>query len=266
MSRTTTTPRAPRTTPRIAPTVPVAIGVFVAYVVVFIGLSSSSGVGYDQWFATGSNAFRSAVVPLIGASALLIAFLLWARWDWVFRDPARLPMFGILWVPIVLFGLAFVGHLAFVDWSRVPTDLLLAIVMAGVLVGFAEETMFRGVILRALRANGRAEGWVVVISSLWFGFFHLTNLLNGSPAANVIGQCVLASGSGVVLYLFRRWRGLLVLGMIAHGCWDISAFLPATSAGAVLNLFTSGLVFVSAVVAAVVLLRRERPIESSRLS
>ena len=256
-AETTATASAP--TWRIAPSVPVAIGVFVAYVVVFIGLAASAGIDYDQWFATGGNAVRTAVIPLIGGSLVLIAFVLWARWDWVFKDPARLPMYRFLWVPVAIFVVGIVVHFAIADWANTPTDLVLAIVAAGVLVGFAEETLFRGIILRSLRSDLRPESWVMLISSVWFGFFHLTNLVVGSPVGGVLFQCVQASAAGVVLYLVRRARGLLVVGMIAHGLWDMSVFLPPPSGTiAVANLGVQVLVFVTAVVAAVIIVRRDR--------
>ena len=243
---------------RVAPSVPVAFGVFVAYVIAFIGLSSTSGIAYDEWFATGGNAFRSAVLPLVAGAAVLILFLWWARWDFVFRDPVRLRMSFILWIPVALFGLGIVGHFIGVDWAKVPTDLLLAIIAAGVLVGFTEETLFRGIILRSLRTNNRAEAWVVLISSLWFGFFHLTNVLNGSPLGGVIVQCLMASMVGATLYLFRRFSGLLIAGMIAHGLWDMSTFLPATDTGATTNLAIQGAVVLFALIALIVLVVRER--------
>lgn len=255
----------PSPTWRIAPSVPVAAGVFVAYVVVFIGLAFSAGIDYDQWFATGANANRAAVVPLIGGSLVLIAFMLWARWDWVFKDPARLPMYGFLWVPVVIFVVGIVVHVAIADWAEVSTDLLLAIVAAGVLVGFAEETLFRGIILRSLRTNLRPEAWVMLISSVWFGFFHLTNLVVGAPPASVLVQCIQASAAGVVLYVFRRVRGLLLLAMIAHALWDMSVFLPAPSGGlAAVNLGFQTLVLVTGLIAAVIMVRRDRKIAVTR--
>ena len=260
-----TTTTEPSPTWRVAPSIPVAIGVFVAYVVVVIGLMATSGIGYADIFATSANAFRAAVLPLIGGSLVLIAFVLWARWDGVFKDPERLPMSGLLWVPVVIFAVGIVAHLAIADWAAAPTDLLLAIVAAGVLVGFAEETLFRGIILRSLRTNLRPEAWVMLISSVWFGFFHLTNLLVGSPAGGVLLQCVQASVAGVVLYLFRRVRGLLVVGMIAHGLWDMSVFLPPPSGTiALVNLGIQVLVSVSAVVAAIIIVRRDRAITVTR--
>lgn len=261
MSSSASDPTAtePAPTWRIAPSVPVAVGVFIAYVVVFIGLSSTSGIAYENWFDSGANAFRTAVIPLIGGSLVLAGFVWWARWDWVFKDPVRLPLSGFLRVPLVLFAVGIVVHFAVADWSRVTAELLLAILAAGVLVGFAEETLFRGIILRSLRTNLRPEAWVMLISSLWFGFFHLTNILNGSPVAGVLNQCLQASALGVVLYLFRRVRGLLVVAMVAHGLWDISVFVPAPSGTlALADLAVQVVVFLSALIAAIIVVRRDR--------
>ena len=44
---------------RITPSVPVALGVFVVYAIVFIGLSGSSGVAYDHWFDSAPNIWRT---------------------------------------------------------------------------------------------------------------------------------------------------------------------------------------------------------------
>lgn len=257
-----TTASAP--TWRIAPSVPVAIGVFIAYIVVFIGLTAVSGLSFDDRFANGSNAFRGAVIPLLGASLVLILFLLWARWDFVFKDPERLPMRPVLWVPIVLYTLAIVVQFAVADWSK-ASDRLLAVVAAGILVGFAEETLFRGVILRSLRTNARPEAWVMLITTVWFGFFHLTSLFVGLDVVGTLTQCFLAAASGVAYYLFRRFRGLLVLAMLAHGLWDMSLFLPAPS-GALINADRIALigVVITAVVAVIAMLLRDRSLAVTR--
>ena len=256
----------PSPTWRIAPSVPVATGVFIAYVVAFIGLMYSSGIDYPDIFASGENAFRAAVIPLLGGSLVLIAFVLWARWDFVFKDPDRLPMSGAMWVPVVIFSAAIIGHFAAVDWAKVDSTLILAVVCAGVLVGFAEETLFRGIILRSLRTNLRPEAWVMLISSLWFGFFHLTNLIVGSPISSVGVQVTSACVAGVILYLFRRTRGLLVTGMVAHALWDMSLFLPAGEGdfARLVGLVFLALVPIAGLVAAIVVLRRDRKITMTR--
>ena len=238
---------------------PVAIGVFVAYVVVVIGLMATAGIDYADIFDTGANAFRAAVIPLIGGSLVLIALPAVGPVGRSVQGPGTAPHVR---PPLGPGGDLRRGHRGAPRHRRLgrtPTDLLLAIVAAGVLVGFAEETLFRGIILRSLRTNLRPEAWVMLISSVWFGFFHLTNLLVGSPAGGVLLQCVQASAAGVVLYLFRRVRGLLVVGIIAHGLWDMSVFLPPPSGTiALANLGIQILVSVSAVVAAIIIVRRER--------
>ena len=50
----------------------------------------------------------------------------------------------------------------------------------------------------------------------------MSNVINGAPLVNTLGQVGLAATSGAILYLFRRGTGLLVAGMVAHGVWDMS--------------------------------------------
>lgn len=165
---------------------------------------------------------------------------------------------------LVLYVLGIIAQFAVADWSK-ASDRLLPILAAGILVGFAEETLFRGIILRSLRTNARPEAWVMLISSLWFGFFHLTNLFNGVNPISALIQCLLASASGVVYYLFRRFRGLLLLAMFAHGLWDTSLFLPAPGGGlANVDRVVLIVVVISALVAAIVVLRRDRSLAVTR--
>jgi membrane protease YdiL (CAAX protease family) len=246
---------------RVRVSVPVAAGVFVVYCLIFIGLLAQSGIPYADLVKTADNTLQGPVRALVGGTVWLVVFLLWARWDHVFRDWRRLRMGFWLWLPaglmVVTFGLQFAG----VAWGEFTGAHLMWILLAGVLVGFAEETLFRGIILRALREGGRHEGVVVLLSSLWFGFFHATNLLVGSPAVAVLQQCVVASMAGIALYLWRRGTGTLVAGMVVHGLWDVSSFLLGAHMlqGSLLPGLGSALanlVYLSAIVALVILWRR----------
>ena len=172
--------------PRIAPSPLVALGVIVAYAVVFTVVAIvPSGIPYADWFATGASTFRTAVLPLMAGAVVLVVFLWWARWDFVFRDPERLPMRRFYWAAVAVFVVAIVLHLVFVRWERLTPGLLLAVLAAGVLVGFCEETLFRGILLRSLRNGRRSEALCLVLTSVIFGLFHLSNLLNGSPVGAV---------------------------------------------------------------------------------
>jgi membrane protease YdiL (CAAX protease family) len=75
-----------------------------------------------------------------------------------------------------------------------------------------------------MRTGGRTEAKAALWTAIAFGLFHLPNLLVGAGPTQLV-QVVLAAGSGATLYAFRRYRGLILTAMIAHGIWDSSAFL-----------------------------------------
>jgi len=142
----------------------------------------------------------------------------------------------------------------------VPGRLLLAIIAAGVLVGFAEEMMFRGIFLRGMRTGGRPEGWAMLWTTLAFGALHLPNVLLGTGLAG-LAQVPLAALVGVTLYLFRRGFGAIVPAMVAHGLWDISTFLDlnhGTGGAHDMALYGTLGVALASLIALVVLMRHDR--------
>ncbi|MFE6235886.1 CPBP family intramembrane glutamic endopeptidase [Cellulosimicrobium sp. NPDC057862] len=245
---------------RVTPSVPVAAVVFVVYVVVVVGLMKASGVGYEHFFDSADSTLRSAVLPLGAGAVWLTAFLVWARWDHVFRDARRLPTGWFLWLlPAVMVVIAIL-HLVGLEWDRFSPGHVLAVLAASVLVGYTEETLFRGVVLRSLRQGTRSEGMAVLWTTLWFGGFHLTNLLLDEPGA--VLQVAFAALTGTGLYLARRGTGTIVAAMALHGLWDFSSFLvgvhePDGGAATAANLIVP-LVYVLAGVTLVVLVVRER--------
>ncbi len=253
------TSSAPTRTARIEPSVPAAIGVFLAYVIAFIGATASSGIPFDEWFATAANAWRTAVLGLALGSLVLVVFVLWARWDHVFRDPVRLPMPAVLKVVVGLHVLGIVISFATRNWDA-SVDLLVPVILAGIGVGFAEETLFRGIILRALRTDYRPEYTVVIFSAASFGLFHLTNFFNGATTFYVVSQVLIATLAGAVLYCVRRYYGVLLLGMIIHGLWDIGVFLPVNEDLSALGGLTPYVGAVIPGIIALVVLRRDRDV------
>jgi len=247
---------------RVQPSVGVGIAVVVVYMVVCFGIQVSSGIEYQDWFDTAENAYRTAVLALGVCSVLLIAFVAWSRWDIMWRDPGRLAMSTLMRVILVMFVAAVVIRLAGLQWGDVPGDLLLAIVCTSVLVGFAEEMLFRGIFLRCLRTNGRPEGSAALWTAMAFGLFHLPNVFLGTGASG-LSQVVIAGLSGAALYLWRRNYGLIVPAMVAHGLWDFSTFLEVNYGRGpvqVLTLLLTVAVAISALVVIIKLARNERDV------
>ena len=247
---------------RVQPSVGVGIGVALAYMVVCFGIQASSGIDYEDWFLTADNAYRAAVLPLAVCSVLLIAFLAWARWDIVWRDPGRLAMSGLMKAVLIMFAVAIVVRVVGIDWGEVPGDLLLAVILSSVLVGFAEEILFRGVFLRCMRTRGRAEGMAALWTAVGFGLFHLPNIFIGTGAKG-LGQILLAGLSGGALYLFRRNFAFIVPAMIAHGLWDFSSFLDlnyGATATTALSFLLTAAIAVAVLVILIKLARHEHDV------
>ena len=228
MSRTekTVSGAVPR---RIRPTVWVATAVVAVYMVVVFGLQLSSGLDYAEWVDTAEHGIRAGLIPLGAGVVLLIAFLTYARWDMVWRDPQRLPMTRAMNLAVWFFVIAILVRFSLADWGAVDIPLLLVVMGVGVLVGFAEELLFRGIVLRALRSGGRDEARAALWTAVGFGFFHLPNLLVSGGQPIQAAQVVIAGITGVALYLFRRRWGFILPAMIAHGIWDMSTFLALTN-------------------------------------
>ena len=119
---------------------------------------------------------------------------------------------GALLMGAVIAVLALLGsyHVVDVGWSTG----ILAGLGAGVLAGFTEEILFRGILLRLI------EGWVgtwwaLAITSFLFGISHL-----GNAHATVFGAVAIALEAGILLgacYLLTR-RLWLAIGL--HAAWN----------------------------------------------
>jgi len=149
---------------RIPPTAGTAIAVALLYTAAFISIPVVSGIEYADWFDSAENAARTGIAGLAAGSAVLLAFLVLARWDLLWRDPARLPMSGLLWTPPLLFALVIVVRLVGIEWSLVPARLLLAIVTAGVLV-------LIGVLIRAFMGHFSSRSHFGVEGSVLYWHF-----------------------------------------------------------------------------------------------
>nr|WP_296771555.1 CPBP family intramembrane glutamic endopeptidase [Rhodococcus sp. (in: high G+C Gram-positive bacteria)] len=134
------------------------------------------------------------------------------------------------------------------------------LLLACLLVGLTEETMFRGIGVTVFRSSGFTEGKVALWSTVLFGLAHATNLISEGPTAFV--QELTTIVAGYFLYIIRRrTEGLLVPALI-HGLWDFSL-----TSGKVTSDRTYPLSFfaiLTMIVLAIVLVVRRQHIEPAR--
>ncbi len=173
----------------------------------------------------------------------------------------RLPRIGWswrLWAPVA--AVALVGVSTGLVWASLPegasvdTTVWFRTFLTTMLVGFAEEWMYRGLLLVALtRLLGFRRG--VLAAAVAFGLLHGLNILGGQSIGAVGGQVVLTTVialmfTGVVLATRSLW-----VAMILHGLYDFFLFSNTLliDAGASTSSLTNLAVFSMSIMAIAVL-------------
>jgi membrane protease YdiL (CAAX protease family) len=181
-----------------------------------------SGVDYDEIADTADNALKAVVIPLVvAAGALIIVTTLLGWWKSTLRDPHRARGW-IMAVPIVMLTATIAG-INYGGLGDIDSKLLLWIAVGTLLVGFAEELMYRGLVLVSFRgAMPESHAWFW--SSVAFGLLHGANFFLGQDLFPTIQQVGFAFVLGSGLYIARRASGVIFLPMLMHALWDFSSF------------------------------------------
>ena len=101
--------------------------------------------------------------------------------------------------------------------------ILVTAIILSLLVGLAEEGMFRGIILRSLLSRGI---WpAALLSALFFASIHLTNLLAGASWGYTFGQLILAFGTGMLFASLRLRTGSIWPCVLLHAVRDVGGMI-----------------------------------------
>ena len=163
-------------------------------------------------------------VVLIALSIVLTVYL---------RATRQLAFFGIQSVQpgtlrrtlfyLPLFAIAFLqygkGFAPGLDLQAIGFAVLLVAA-----VGFIEELLFRGFLLRALRTRGSLNR-AIVISGVTFGIGHIVNLLRGYSIADQALQLVAAVLIGIALAYCTVLTGSILPGVVFHALFNLSGTL-----------------------------------------
>ena len=183
-------------------------------------------------FAGVEDVVRAEIADTLLMLAIA-CFVVWRLgwWDVVLHERRRARR----WVWIVPAALVSTS-VATIDYSRLASagaKVTVMLVVATLLIGAAEELMFRGIVLQAFRDRHR-EGVAAVATALLFGALHLI----AGPLAGVSSAI-----GGYLYYASRRVSGGLLVPIVAHAAWDFSILSnsatsdPADSASGPLVLF-----------------------------
>lgn len=201
----------------------VALGVYLVWQAVNSGIQMA-GTGSDEIDLL--DLVKHGISPSIGAASLfLLALVLVFRW-WREVGLAQGPQRGtlkVIWPWLLFLALFAVSALGA---GMPPATVTLFILVNTMLVGWSEEVMFRGIMLRGLFRSGGI--WVAILgSSALFGAIHVLNVfLTGDLRGAVIQACA-AFLSGIFLAAVRLRTGSLWTGIVLHGLWDAGTFFIA---------------------------------------
>lgn len=211
------------------PSVTIAIACYAVYLVIVIGAMIASGASYLNLVAP-DVIFGSVVLPLTLGAIFLVVVISWLGW-WkpVMRDGELASPAWLQWPFILIAAAMILLGLSATNWSNLAATHLMFLVAAGILVGFNEEALCRGIVVLGLREGGRSEAFVLIMSSLIFGLLHLPNALIGLPLYGAAIQIVFAAMMGAGFYVIRRTSGSLLLPMVIHGLWDFASFSRGAS-------------------------------------
>ena len=99
------------------------------------------------------------------------------------------------------------------------------------LIGFVEETIFRGFLFNGMLKTGKAPV-AIVVSAVTFGMGHIVNLLTGHATAETLVQMIFAVAWGF-LFTFAYLKGGSLLPCIAiHGLIDAFSVFARDNAAA----------------------------------
>lgn len=221
-SRTTTKHSGPPVSGAAAFTILIAyLAWFLApLLIVDFDSSAQAPIGFDLIFGEGVNEIVIAIVllALIGLSK---------TWQAVGLKKPEAGGLKFVWLPFAYTLLMILLAMEMTNSKSVPLgevfDLheLSLLFLISCLVGFNEETIFRGFIFSGLSAKFRPF-LTVLLCAVVFGLFHLVNLITGQALETTFSQ-VLQAGSMGFLYAALRLRlGSIWPLIFLHGFWDFS--------------------------------------------
>jgi membrane protease YdiL (CAAX protease family) len=177
---------------------------------------------------TGNIVLPNMIVLPVGA----ILVLLWVRWSgtpWAAIGYARPRHLALTVAGGIALGIAFKLLMKAIVMPLLGADpinqayhflagnraLLPAAILAMLIAGFAEETVFRGYLFERLGKLMGSKAAIVLITSVWFGASHYAGQgLAGVEQATIVG---------LVFGTIYAATGRIWLVMCAHAAFDLTA-------------------------------------------
>ncbi|NQX03315.1 CPBP family intramembrane metalloprotease [Rathayibacter sp. VKM Ac-2856] len=168
------------------------------------------------------------VVPVLIGSLVLVGFGASVGWLRSTFKRQTLGGGGWMWIAIAVVLLFNLMRFASVDYAAAGVDWVAAWLLAGLVIGFSEELLTRGYVVRIMRSSGRSEIAVGLVSAALFALLHATNLFVGQPLLPTLLQMLYTFFFGLCMYLALRVTRTIVAPILLHASTDPSIFMLGT--------------------------------------
>lgn len=186
-----------------------------------------SGYGDDDLLSSLGSVFFQLTVGLIFGAIILTLFTTFMGWNSEIFDRQPIYRSGWMWIAPVLVAVPITLRVLDIDWGGPALSVVLFILASGLMVGYVEELLYRGIAVKMLRAAGHRELVVAALSSLLFGLSHGVNIFTGLEVKTVVSTIVYTFAFGALMYLTMRATGFIIWAMVLHGLTDPTNFLAS---------------------------------------
>ncbi|BDZ47802.1 hypothetical protein GCM10025867_45160 [Frondihabitans sucicola] len=200
-------------------------------------------------------------VPILFGGIILVVFGATVGWLRGLFARQRIGGRGWMWIAVIVVLLFNILRLASIDYSTTTAAWVLTWLLTGLLIGFAEEVLTRGYVVRIMRESGHSEVAVALVSAALFALLHSVNLFTGQAFGPTLVQVVYTFFFGVCMYLALRVTRTLIAPILLHASTDPTIFMqsrhPAPGAlASVASLGNIVVIFVGVILLVVFLVSR----------
>ncbi|MFC4222453.1 CPBP family intramembrane glutamic endopeptidase [Lysinibacter cavernae] len=164
-------------------------------------------------------------VPVALGGVLLVVFAWSMNWLTQLFRPQPIRGSWWMWIAVAVVLIFNILRFATIDYGAVSVGVVATWLLAGLFIGFAEETLTRGLVVTMLRKAHYREITVAVLSATVFSALHSGNLLTGQSLFATLIQLLYTFGFGICMYLALRVTGNLIWPILLHASTDPAIFL-----------------------------------------
>lgn len=221
------------------------LALLVVYFAIYLGAGQVAGMilgePEGELLDSLTNVFFSITFALIVGALLLTALTAYMGWN---REIyGRQPVYRSwwMWLGPLIAAVPIVLRVLDIDWGGPALSVVLLVMATGLMIGYVEELLFRGIAVKMLRTGGQREFSVAVVSSLLFALSHSVNALQGQELSTVGSTVVYTFAFGALMYLTMRSFRFIIAAMVMHGLTDPTAILATGGIDKVSDTAVSGI-------------------------